>query len=75
MQHAINEFRKNIGQISNAISVKKPSQMPNLAPISKSCPRNAIFGYFIPTHRKAAEDLKNILLGMSMSGFLEIYKS
>lgn len=56
-----------MGQVQKSINVQMPTQMPmdELREISKLCPKQGLFGHFIPSHRKALINLRKILLGIN----------
>jgi GR25 family glycosyltransferase involved in LPS biosynthesis len=47
------------------VDVKAPSQMPTemLRKVGSMCPRNGLFGYFIPEHRQALLEMRKLFLG------------
>lgn len=58
-----------MGQVQQTINVEMPTKMPTeeLKEISKLCPKNGLFGHFIPSHRKALIGLRKIFLGTNLT--------
>ena len=55
-------FSSNSSTQQNRIQIERGVRTPDLTNIGRLCPRNTIFSYFIPNHRKALNDLSTILI-------------
>jgi len=66
MQDAVTQYRAGMRPSTGmSVQVKPPARMPDLESFSNVCPRSTLFSHFIPSHRKAAWALRQILLGKS----------
>jgi hypothetical protein len=52
-------------RVAERIDVTAPSQMPmdRIRKIGSMCPKSEIFGYFLPEHREALVELRQIFMG------------
>lgn len=56
--------RQNI-RPAETLRVQRPAQLPDLSMIGQGCKKSEIFSWFIPSHQKAAAELKKALMGMT----------
>ncbi|XP_021955351.1 phenoloxidase 2 [Folsomia candida] len=62
-QHASTIRKQSFANLQmREIRVDRPTTLPNLSGIGTACPKSAIYNYFNPNHRRATQELRQIML-------------